>query len=350
MSLLNVKKLCLKLGKIDILKDISFSLEKGEIISILGPSGSGKSSLLRLIAGLDNPSQGQISFYKDKISDNKFIKPVGDRNIGLMFQEDVLFPHMNVLKNISFGLENKNISNLEIKALTNRYINKFGLEKNKYKYPNNLSGGEKQRVALARVLVTNPKILLMDEPFSSLDNNLRKDVCEFTINTLRKKNISVLFVTHDVQEAFKISDRIMIIYNGEIKQIGTPEQVYRKPISKFVASFLSDINQVALYSDKKGYLNSPFGKFKCKKFFTDKKNCYGRKHCFMIRPQDIKISKTGIQAKIVDKFFLGSSWGYYLKLGKDFPILKAYPCDQSLDKNQNVRMSIIKKNILIFED
>ena len=252
MSLLNVKKLCLKLGKIDILKDISFSLEKGEIISILGPSGSGKSSLLRLIAGLDNPSQGQISFYKDKISDNKFIKPVGDRNI---------------------GLENKNISNLEIKALTNRYINKFGLEKNKYKYPNNLSGGEKQRVALARVLVTNPKILLMDEPFSSLDNNLRKDVCEFTINTLRKKNISVLFVTHDVQEAFKISDRIMIIFNGEIKQIDTPEQIYRKPITKFVASFLSDINQVALYSDKKGYLNSPFGKFKCKKFFTDKKNC-----------------------------------------------------------------------------
>ena len=135
-----------------------------------------------------------------------------------------------------------------------------------------------------------------------------------------------------------------------MKGFRQPIQVYRKPISKFVASFLSDINQVVLYSDKKGYLNSPFGKFKCKKFFTDKKNCYGRKHCFMIRPQDIKISKTGIQAKIVDKFFLGSSWGYYLKLGKDFPILKAYPCDQSLDKNQNVRMSIIKKNILIFED
>ena len=191
MSLLSVKKLCLRLGKIDILKDITFSLEKGEIISILGPSGSGKSSLLRLIAGLDKPSQGQVSFYKNKISDNKFIKPVGDRNIGLMFQEDVLFPHMNVLKNISFGLENKNISNLEIKTLTSRYINKFGLQKNKYKYPNNLSGGEKQRVALARVLVTNPKILLMDEPFSSLDNNLRKDVCEFTINTLRKKNISI---------------------------------------------------------------------------------------------------------------------------------------------------------------
>ena len=185
MSIINLEKVSLTLNKLSIVKDITFSLNKKEVISILGPSGAGKSSILRIIAGLIKPSEGHVYFSDKLISSNKSIVPTGQRNIALMFQEDVLFPHLTVYKNIAFGLERTSFKEKEKKVL--HYLKEFGLLEKKNSFPNSLSGGEKQRVALARVLITKPKALLMDEPFASLDINLKKEICNYTLETLKKK-------------------------------------------------------------------------------------------------------------------------------------------------------------------
>ena len=185
MSIINLEKVSLTLDRLNIIKDITFSLNKNEVISIVGPSGAGKSSILRIIAGLTRPTEGYVYFTDKLISSNKSIVPTGQRNIALMFQEDVLFPHLTVYKNIAFGLDRTPNKEKEKKVL--HLLKEFGLLEKKNNFPNSLSGGEKQRVALARVLITKPKALLMDEPFSNLDINLKKEICNYTLETLKKK-------------------------------------------------------------------------------------------------------------------------------------------------------------------
>ena len=184
MSIINLEKVSLTLDNLNIVNDITFSLNKKEVISIVGPSGAGKSSILRIIAGLIKPTEGYVYFSNKLISSNRNIVPTGKRNIALMFQEDVLFPHLTVFKNIAFGIERTPYKEKEKKVL--HYLKEFSLLEKKNNFPNSLSGGEKQRVALARVLITNPKVLLMDEPFANLDSNLRKEICNYTLETLKK--------------------------------------------------------------------------------------------------------------------------------------------------------------------
>ena len=178
-SFLEINNLSYQVGRKLILENISFSLRKGEILTIIGPSGSGKSTILKAIAGLLEPTSGKIKFLHQLLSSKTTLVPTGKRKIGLMFQEDVLFPHYNVYKNIEFGIQNKNKS-YKNKVMA-KLLKEFKLNHVAELYPEKLSGGEKQRVALARILITKPKILLMDEPFSSLDSNLGKEIAEFTI-------------------------------------------------------------------------------------------------------------------------------------------------------------------------
>ena len=345
MSLLKVSNISLELNNSKILEDISFSLENNEVISILGPSGSGKSSILRLIAGLIKPNKGNITFLEKVISCKTKILPTGERNIGLMFQEDVLFPHFNVFKNIAFGLKSKNKL-----FLVNSFLNKFGLFDKKDSYPSALSGGEKQRVSLARVLITNPKILLMDEPFSSLDNNLRKEICDYTIETLKKNKMSVIFVTHDVEEALRISDKIIILNKGKILQVGSPKNLYRQPITKYVAQLLGSINQFKTTSDEKGNLATPFGEVNCNICSKEVNNCKERTHFCVIRPEHIKISRTGVKAKIVNRYFHGASWAYKVFLRDELPLFNITNCKLELKKNEEVMIDAECKNILIFQE
>ena len=208
-AFLELKDICYKVGFKNILSNISFSLKKGEILTIIGPSGSGKTSILKAVAGLIKPSSGTIIFKKNILSSNKVLIPTGERKIGLMFQEDVLFPHYNVYENIEFGILDKD--NKTRKKIVLKLLEVFKLKDVSKLYPDKLSGGEKQRVALARILITKPKILLMDEPFSSLDYHLGKQISEFTIKLLKENQISVIFVTHDVKSAFRVSDKMLII-------------------------------------------------------------------------------------------------------------------------------------------
>tara|TARA_A100001015_G_scaffold4714_1_gene5990 strand:- start:1698 stop:2744 length:1047 start_codon:yes stop_codon:yes gene_type:complete len=348
MNIINIEKISLILNNIEILKNISFSLNKKEVISIVGPSGCGKSSILRIISGLVQPSSGHVYFLKKIISSNKVMVPTGKRKIALMFQEDVLFPHLSVSENIAFGIENKPLKIKE--KLVIDYLKKFGLLKRKDNFPNVLSAGEKQRVALARVLITEPKVLLMDEAFSNLDINLKKEISKYTLNILKENEIPVIFVTHDIQEAMSISDKIIVMCKGKIIQIDTPKKLYSFPQNKYVAEMLGSINQFEIKSDSSGQLLTPFGKIDCKKCINIDYECEGKKHYCVIRPECLTICNKGIKAKVLNKYFLGASWSYKLYLGAKLPTLNIANCKKELKKNQYIKVYASKKDILIFQE
>tara|TARA_B100000900_G_scaffold348458_1_gene314219 strand:+ start:2072 stop:2737 length:666 start_codon:yes stop_codon:yes gene_type:complete len=216
-EILTIKKLFFEFKKDnEILSDISFELAEGEILGILGPSGIGKSSLLRLIAGLEKPKSGEILYYGQILSNKDiFIQP-HQRGIGFVFQEKVLFPHLNSLENVKFGVKGNKI---EKEAQAKKYLGLLKAEKFEQSYPNSLSGGEQQRVAIARALAPEPKTVLLDEPFSSLDIDLRKDLRNDAKDLFKKTNTSCIIVTHELEEARVFCDRILRLEKGLIKEV-----------------------------------------------------------------------------------------------------------------------------------
>ncbi|MBN8194146.1 ABC transporter ATP-binding protein [Bacillus sp. NTK074B] len=219
----------------EILSDTTLALEKGEILSLVGASGSGKSTLLRILSGLESATKGKVLIESSDISS---IKPQ-NRPIGMVFQQPLLFPHMNVLENVMYGLKMKG-SNKENKKRAKDYIERVGLGEFVHHYPSELSGGQQQRVSLIRSLILKPKLLLLDEPFSSLDLQLRKELRQWVRNILKEEETTVLFVTHDRDEAYEMGDRVAVLQEGRFVQIGSPEDVYYHPVSAFVATFMSD--------------------------------------------------------------------------------------------------------------
>lgn len=238
MSYLVIDNISKEIDKINILKDISFSIKDGEFISILGPSGCGKTTLLRIISGLDKASFGNIFFNDREITNVDAEK----RNFGFVFQNYVLFPNMTIRKNIAYGLYNKKLSKEEINLKVKDIIDLMKLDELEDKYPNELSGGQQQRVALARALILSPKVLLLDEPLSALDAKIREKLREEIKRIQRKFNITTIMVTHDQEEALTLSDRIIVMEKGKVSQIGTPEQIYNNPKNRFVADFIGKAN------------------------------------------------------------------------------------------------------------
>ncbi len=241
-SILQCADLDISFGNHQVLNNLHMDLYPGEILSILGPSGCGKTTLLRIIAGLETPSRGTIYLKNQKIFGRSTNLEASKRNIGMIFQDYALFPHLSVEKNILFGISHLNnkiqVENLErVQKLTRL----GGLLK---RYPHELSGGQQQRVAIARTLATSPNILLMDEPFSNLDASLRLTVRMEIEGILRESNTATIFVTHDREEAFSIADRVAVMTSGSIKQIGRPDQIYFWPNSKETALMSGSCNFV----------------------------------------------------------------------------------------------------------
>lgn len=220
--------------------NINIDIEKGEFVSLLGPSGCGKTTLLRIISGLESKNSGEIYVDGKEISK---VSPA-KRNIGIVFQNYVLFPNLTVYENIAYGLVNKKVKKEEIEKKVNNILDKIDLKHIKHKYPKQLSGGQQQRVALARAVVLSPKILLLDEPLSALDAKVRETLRK-EIKALQKDlGITTIMVTHDQEEALTMSDKIVVINEGEIMQIGAPEEVYKNPANNFTADFIGAINIV----------------------------------------------------------------------------------------------------------
>lgn len=219
-------------------KNISFQLEKGELVSFLGPSGCGKTTLLNLIGGFVKNDSGSIYLEDKDITEY----PPEKREIVTVFQNYALFPHMNVVENVKYGLKYRGYNKEEQIKLAKEYLKIVGLEGYEKNSVGELSGGQQQRVALARALVLQPKILLLDEPFSNLDAKLKIAMREEIKELQKRLGISMIFVTHDQEEALSISDRIVVMSNGEIVQIGKPEEIYYSPKNRYVAEFIGKIN------------------------------------------------------------------------------------------------------------
>jgi spermidine/putrescine ABC transporter ATP-binding subunit len=220
------------------LRDARLSIRRGELMALLGPSGCGKTTLLNLVAGFFAPDQGEVMIDGKRVSH----LPTYQREIGMMFQNYALFPHMTVVANVGYGLKMRGIDKTEIRrrvADALALVRLSGVEDRK---PRQLSGGQQQRVAIARALVINPKVLLLDEPFSALDKNLRASMQIEVKEIQRKLGVTTIFVTHDQAEALSLADRIAVMSEGRICQIGTPEDIYRRPIDRFVAGFIGDAN------------------------------------------------------------------------------------------------------------
>ncbi|HEX3208338.1 MAG TPA: ABC transporter ATP-binding protein [Geminicoccaceae bacterium] len=218
--------------------DVSLDVYDGEFFSMLGPSGSGKTTCLRLIAGFEHPTSGQILLHGKDVAK----LPPYERDVNTVFQDYALFPHMTVGQNVGYGLMVRGLAKAAIRARVAEALGVVALDGFGERYPNQLSGGQRQRVALARALICEPKLILLDEPLGALDAELRRQMQEFLKSLQRRVRISFLFVTHDQEEAIAMSDRICVMNQGMIEQIGAPDEIYYRPRTRFVATFFGDNN------------------------------------------------------------------------------------------------------------
>ncbi len=224
------------------LKDVSLRIETGELMALLGPSGSGKTTLLRIIAGLESPDSGSVRLHDEDATRST----ARDRQVGFVFQHYALFRHMTVFENIAFGLRVRPKATRpherEIRVRVLELLKLIQLEWLGDRYPNQLSGGQRQRVALARALAVEPRVLLLDEPFGALDAKVRRELRQWLRRLHDDLHIASVFVTHDQEEALEVADRVAILSEGNIEQVGTPEEVFRHPANNFVREFLRDVN------------------------------------------------------------------------------------------------------------
>ena len=240
MSFLDLSAIKKSFGPVQVVHDFHMAIEKGEFVSFLGPSGCGKTTVLRMIAGFETPSDGTIRING---VDQTTLKP-NQRNIGMVFQAYALFPNMSVYDNVAFGLKVQGKSRAEIDARVKEMLGLIKLDHLADRYPYQMSGGQQQRVALARALAVKPQVLLLDEPLSALDAKIRVSLREEIRAIQRQLGITTVFVTHDQEEALSISDRIVVMNAGRADQIGTPFEIYNKPSTRFVASFVGTLNLI----------------------------------------------------------------------------------------------------------
>lgn len=270
----------------NVLHNISLEIREGEFLTLLGPSGCGKTTLLRLISGFEEPSQGQIFI------DNKDVSglPPHERHVHTVFQSYALFPHMSVYENVAFGLRCQKLPLPEIHARVMEILTTVKLEKYADRKPNQLSGGQQQRVAIARAAVNRPRVLLLDEPLSALDYRLRKTMQIELKQLQRKLGITFIFVTHDQEEALALSDRVVVMHEGRIEQMGTPREVYEEPQNLTVAQFIGEANLlegVILEIKNKHYTINVLGKNRITK--SQRIFQLGEKVHLLIRPEDVRV-------------------------------------------------------------
>jgi sulfate transport system ATP-binding protein len=304
---IEVKNIVKSFNSFKALDNVSLKVETGELIALLGPSGSGKTTLLRIIAGLETADSGEILFHGEDARDSR----PKDRNVGFVFQHYALFRHMTVFDNIAFGMrvQPRRIrpSEDKIKAKVNELLHLIQLDWVGDRYPSQLSGGQRQRIALARALAIEPKVLLLDEPFGSLDAQVRKELRHWLRRFHDDLHITSLFVTHDQEEALEVADRIVVMNKGQVEQVGTPQEVYNKPASVFVLNFLGNVNLFqGRVVDGKLYLDTePENSSLGEKTTNKSANLYIRPHQFHIdrKPQ----GDNAIKARVKHINLAGSS-------------------------------------------
>ena len=307
---LQLKNINKYFGKNHVIKNVNLNFEKGHFITFLGPSGCGKTTLLRMIAGFYEPDEGEILLNGKNIEK----VPPYDRNTAMVFQEYALFPHMNVFDNVSYGLRVKKKSKDEIEKRVKQALALMQLEGMEKRFPNQMSGGQQQRVAVARALVMNPEVLLLDEPLSNLDAKLRESVRVELRQIQQKMGLSTIYVTHDQSEALSMSDAIVVLKDGIVHQVGTPQEIYFEPKTAFVADFIGTTNLISL-KGKSGNQVAYGGTV----FTSSNPVKEGSEYVASVRPESAGLSKNPVEnqvnlkAHITNTMFLGEKVRYFLR-------------------------------------
>jgi iron(III) transport system ATP-binding protein len=329
-------------GDVEAVRDVSLELAPGEIVCLLGPSGCGKTTLLRIAAGVERPQTGRILLNGREIAGPGTFVPPERRNVGLMFQDFALFPHLTILDNVMFGL--RNLERADALSEAQAALRRVGMSSYEKSYPHVLSGGEQQRVALARAIVPRPAVMLMDEPFSGLDQRLREVVREETLAILRETRASCLMVTHDPAEAMWMADRIAVMHQGRLIQSGTPAEVYSTPVDIGTAKFFCDFNELKATA-RAGKVSTPLGEFT-----ADADQADGPV-VVMIRPQGIvpATGKAARQGTVLDARFLGDASLLTLGVhGCDIPVKARLSGGIEPQKGATMRFKIDLDHVLIF--
>lgn len=347
--MLQLEQVSLALDRKPIVRGLSFQVEKGELVCLLGPSGCGKTTTLRLVAGLQRPDSGTVTIAGCLASDGRFTLPPHQREIGFLFQDFALFPHLTVAENVAYGLSR--LSRAEAKARTAEMLEQIRMSDHADKYPHMLSGGEQQRVALARARAPRPPILLLDEPFSGLDTSLRSRLREETLHVLKDERVTAVMVTHDPEEAMMVADRICLMRGGEIVQCGTPKDLYHRPVDAFTAEFFGEVNHFEGTVDG-GQITTNIGAFANSGFRP------GSKVDVLVRPEDLRLSASGRlspeteETRVCGVQYTGRSSLVRIGVGKSAAphthIQARYPGQATFELGDKLDVSIDPEQAMVF--
>lgn len=325
------------------LKGVSLEIAPGEVVCLLGPSGCGKTTLLRIAAGIEKPSGGRVLINEHEVAGpNRFVPPE-QRGVGLMFQDFALFPHLSIADNVAFGLKALPRQEARREALT--MLARVGLDTYADEFPHILSGGQQQRVALARALAPRPAVVLMDEPFSGLDVQLRDNMQEETLALLRETRATAIIVTHHPEEAMQLADRVAVMRSGEVVQTGKAQDLYDSPKELFVARLFSEINELT-YPVSKGSVSTPFGTFPARSIDD------GELAVVCVRERGVRVlpaGRPGIQGRVLHVRFLGDVQRLEIgAAGFEVPLRARSYTAEGHKRGSEVSIEIDPREVLVF--
>ncbi|OQY30599.1 MAG: polyamine ABC transporter ATP-binding protein [Anaerolineaceae bacterium 4572_5.1] len=345
-----IKHAIKRFGDNTVISDISIDIKDRELFTLLGPSGCGKTTLLRMIAGFNTIEGGEFYFNAKKINDME----VSRRNIGMVFQNYAIFPHYSVRQNVEFGLRNRKLGKTVIQEEADKFLKLMQMYEYRDRKPEQLSGGQQQRVALARALVIKPDVLLMDEPLSNLDAKLRLEMRQVIRDIQKEVGITTVYVTHDQEEAMAISDRIAVMNEGVIQQVGTPQEIYHRPSNMFVATFIGRTNFL-----EARYHSHP-GLFEFGPYSFAAENLSVQEDCpviLSVRPEDLIINKDNdaslLKGIVKDSIFLGLNTHQLVELSHNqqlIEIIRESSLENLLTVGEQVSVSIKGHKINVFSE
>ena len=328
--------------EIPAVSNLSFNLDYGEILALLGPSGCGKTTTLRLIAGFEHHHQGQICLAGKTVSTPEHSIPPEKRNVGIVFQDYALFPHLNVWENVRFSFNSRSRKYDDTIKSMLLLVGLYGLRS---RYPHELSGGQQQRLALARALAPKPKVLLLDEPFSNLDADLREQMRIDVKKILQATETTTVFVTHDQEEAFAFADKVGVLQNGKLEQLDTPERIYHTPLTRFIADFVGEADFIPGTIVQTGVVETALGLFP-----SYSKVPEGAEVEVMIRPDDVKIlpGTEETNGEILQRTFRGSINSYMVKLDSGTILHSDQPSTLLFDTGTRIRVQLEVEHVVVF--
>ena len=331
-----------RFGDAFALKGVSLDIEPGEVVCLLGPSGCGKTTLLRIASGIERPTAGRVLINDREVAGPVRFEPPEARNVGLMFQDFALFPHLTILQNVAFGL--RSLPAEEAAREARAVLARVGLERYAESYPHILSGGEQQRVALARAIVPRPSVMLMDEPVSGLDVQLRESMQEETLGLLRETRATCMIVTHHPEEAMRLGDRIAVMQRGRIIQLGKAEELYHHPNELFVARLFSEVNEVPCRVEN-GAVRTPVGTFPAPGIANGGRAIL----CLRHRGIQVKPAGLGLPGRILQMKFLGDVGRVEIAVqGFQAPIKARVHESEGWQKGAEVSIEVDPSRVLLF--